>query len=202
MPILKVGLTGGIGSGKSIVCRILKLFGAALYDSDSRAKILMSGNTKLREQISSLFGPQAYLSDGVLNRGFIAQRAFADPALLGQLNAIVHPAVSRDFDQWAAEVEQQRAAPYIIKEAAILIESGAWRTVDTIVAVTAPEELRITRVMSRDGMSRHAAQERIAAQMSDAQRAEYANYTIRADDHTLVIPQLEELHRQLQSLAV
>ncbi len=185
----KIGITGGIGSGKSTVCRVFAMLGAAVYDSDREARRLMNRDPQLIMRISSLFGPEAY-RDGELNRSYVAAAVFNDPALLAQLNGIVHPAVAADFQQWSL----QQHAPYVIEESAILFEAGADRQMDATVAVVAPEEVRIRRTCLRDGTDETAVRARIARQIGDEERVSRADHVLIADESRLLIPQIIELH--------
>ena len=175
--MIRVGVTGGIGSGKSRVCTLFAALGVPVYDSDGRAKELMNGDGDIKKAVTALFGSQAYEGGG-LNRPFIASMVFHDKMLLASLNGIVHPALTLDFDAWAMS---HSGFPYVIMESAILFESGFDRLVDKIVAVSAPEELRIGRVASRDGVSRQSVMDRIANQFSDSAREERADYVIKND---------------------
>ena len=158
----KIGITGGIGSGKSTVCSLFAERGIAVYDSDSRAKQLMNESAELRQQLIEAFGEECY-TDGELNRGYLASKVFGDAEALARLNAIVHPAVRADFRTWA----EQQSGAYVILESAILFEAGFETEVDTTLAVMAPLEERIRRTMARDGVDRESVLERIAHQMSD-----------------------------------
>lgn len=197
--LLRVGLTGGIGSGKSTVARLLGLLGAAVYLADDRAKTLMTQDAALRQGIVELLGSGAFSADGtMLERAYIASRVFGDAERLAALNALVHPAVERDFVAWAATQKNVLPRPtYLVEEAAVLIESGAWRRVDCVVAVEAPERVRLERVMRRDGVSQAAAKARIAAQLSDGERAKYADFVLTANDLRLLVPQVVRLHGAL-----
>lgn len=196
--LLRVGLTGGIGSGKSTVARLLEMMGAAVYVADDRAKALMVDDDELRSGIVGLFGADAYGADGRLNRQMIAGRVFSDATLLERLNGLVHPAVERDFAAWAERCDGAARRPaYVVEEAAVLIESGGWRRMDCLVAVTAPVEVRVQRVMRRDGASREQALARIAAQMDEQKRLSFADRVVVADDRHLLIPQVAELHGAL-----
>lgn len=192
----KVGITGGIGSGKSTVCAILAEFGVAVYDSDSRAKRLMNEDNTLRERLVERFGSEVYCAEG-LNRIYLAERVFSNPEELKALNAIVHPAVMDDFDRWALEQE----GSYVVLESAILFEASLDRRVDVSVAVMAPEELRIERAMQRDGAQREQIVARMNNQISDQERVERAKYTIVNIDIDNLRSDVEQLHRRLSYVA-
>ena len=188
----KVGITGGIGSGKSTVTRMLECMGVAVYIADDRAKALMRDDERLRCELVARFGDDAYVG-GMLNRSYLAERVFSNATELAALNAIVHPAVMRDFDAWAEE----QTSPYVVIESAILFEAGLDSRVDCVVSVLAPEELRIERAMQRDGATRKEIERRIANQISDDERADRSKYAIV----NIVLEDLEEdveqLHRRL-----
>ena len=192
----KVGITGGIGSGKSTVCAILAEFGVAVYDSDSRAKRLMNEDNTLRERLVERFGSEVYCAEG-LNRRYLAERVFGNPEELKALNAIVHPAVMDDFDRWALEQE----GSYVVLESAILFEASLDRRVDVSVAVMVPEELRIERAMQRDGAQREQIVARMNNQISDEERVERAKYTIVNIDIDNLKSDVEQLHRRLNYVA-
>lgn len=192
----KVGITGGIGSGKSTVCAILAEFGVAVYDSDSRAKRLMNEDNTLRERLVERFGSEVYCAEG-LNRIYLAERVFGNPEELKALNAIVHPAVMDDFDRWALEQE----GSYVVLESAILFEASLDRRVDVSVAVMAPEELRIERAMQRDGAQREQIVARMNNQISDQERVARAKYTIVNIDIDNLRSDVEQLHRRLSYVA-
>ncbi|MFR9651683.1 MAG: dephospho-CoA kinase [Rikenellaceae bacterium] len=170
----KVGVTGGIGGGKSTLCRCFADMGVPLYNSDQRAKELMVSSGELRSKIIELFGDRAYL-DGVLNRAYLAEQIFNNPELRESLNAIVHPAVRVDFVEWA---ESQVGAPYVMMETAILFGAGLDKFVDTSVAVLAPEQLRVERAMSRDNITEEQVRARMATQLSDEELHQLAEYTV------------------------
>lgn len=188
----KVGLTGGIGSGKSKVAEFLRDREVAIYDSDSRAKELMMSNEALREALIAEFGKECYTADGI-NRAWLAQRVFNNEAELARLNAIVHPAVMRDFAAWAEAQEGN----YVVLESAILLEAGLESHVDVVVAVMAPKELRLERAMLRDGASREQIEERMRNQMSDEERTDRAKYAIVNIDLEELEEDVEQLHRRL-----
>ena len=188
----KVGLTGGIGSGKSTVAELLNIRGVAIYDSDSRAKELMNGNEALREALIAAFGAECY-TDAGLNRAWLAERVFGNKAELERLNAIVHPAVMRDFAEWA-EVQE---GDYVVLESAILLEAGLEEHVDVVVAVMAPKDIRLERAMQRDGASREQIEERMRNQMSDDERTDRAKYAVVNIDIEELEEDVEQLHRRL-----
>ncbi len=173
--MLKIGVTGGIGSGKSTLCNHFQMSGIPLYDSDRRAKDLMNRSETLRGQILELFGEDAY-SGGGLNRAFLADQIFHDASKREALNAIVHPAVRLDFLAWTEA--QGDSVPYVLLESAILFDGDLSNYIDYTVAVLAPEELRITRVVNRDGCTVDQAKSRIVAQMSDNELHERADYSV------------------------
>lgn len=190
--MIKVGVTGGIGSGKSTVCRLFTLLGIPVYDADSRARTLMNRQPEVAAKIEAMFGGQAY-RNGELDRGLIAAEVFGNPDRLEALNRIVHPAVRDDFRRWA----EAQDAPFVIEESAILYESGADRDMDKVIAVTAPEALRIRRTVRRDGCTEAAVRQRIRHQMDEAERTGRADFTIHADDRHLVIPQVLSIYQEL-----
>lgn len=193
---MRVGLTGGIGSGKSTVGRALQELGIPVYDSDRRARELMEGEERLRAAITELLGPGAYKGTA-LNRPFIASRVFDDPAMLDALNALVHPVVRADFEAWA----ERQAAPYVVQEAAVLFENGGYRGLDRMILVTAPEDERIRRVMLRDGVSREAVRSRMRNQWEDAEKIPLADFVIRNTDLQKTLREAGKVHRELLQLA-
>ena len=188
----KVGITGGIGSGKSTVCRILAEHGVAVYDADSRAKELMSSSEALRAALIENFGAECFTAEG-LNRAYLAGRVFSDAEQLRVLNGLVHPAVMADFEEWA---EAQKGS-YVVFESAILFEAKLEDRVDATVAVMAPEELRVERVMGRDGATKEQVLARIHNQMSDDERADRAKYGVVNIDVEDLEEDVVQLHRRL-----
>ena len=193
-----VGITGGIGSGKSTVCKLFSLLGIPVYTADDRAKWLMSSDAELRNQISSTFGAEAYSSTGELNRIFLTESVFPNPEKIAELNALVHPAVRKDFEQWIA----QQTAPYLIKEAALLFETGAAKELDYVINVSSPLRVRMARVLLRDS---HRTEEQvnqiINQQLPDEEKNELADFCIKNTDNKLLLPQVLEVHAQLLSFA-
>lgn len=188
----KVGVTGGIGSGKSVVCRMLLERGAQVYNSDLRAKELMASDDAIRRELTERFGAEVF-AGGVLNRQYLAERVFTDERELAALNAIVHPRVLCDFEQWA----EQQESEYVVIESAILFESGIDKIVDSVVAVMAPEDLRIERTIERDGLSREQVEERMRNQLSDDERCSRSKYAIVNIDLDELEEDVEQLHRRL-----
>lgn len=197
--MLKIGITGGIGSGKTTVCNIFASLGIPVYNADRRAKWLMTNEPELVRSIKELFGPEAYYENGQLNRQHLSDIIFAEPEKREQLNALVHPAVWRDGDRWN---EENREAPYTLKEAALIFESGGDKLLHKIIVVTAPEDIRITRVVRRDGVERAAVKARIAAQMPESEKVERADFVIVNDGKRMLIPQVLEIHRELAGIIV
>ena len=189
--MMKVGITGGIGSGKSTVCRLFAQKGIAVYESDAAAKRLMQEDGALRRQLAGRFGEGTF-RDGVLDRAYLAGIVFADPQALADLNALVHPVVMRDFDAWAARQE----GSYVILESAILFEAGLEGCVDKTVAVLAPRELRIERTCRRDGCGADQVVRRIAAQLDDdalSARADYVVVNIFEEDLEPAVVKLDRI---------
>lgn len=194
---LQIGITGGIGSGKSLVCRIFQQLGAAVYDADSHAKGLMTTDGILVSQIKKEFGDLAYHPDGSLNRSYLGQYVFLDEDKLQKLNSLVHPRVAADYQHW---LTRYSGLPYVLKEAALLYESGSYRTLDKVVVVSAPLEIRQKRVLQRDA---HRTVDQfhgiVEKQMSEEEKLKRADYIIINDDKTLVIPQVLKLHDQFMT---
>ncbi len=188
--MIKIGVTGGIGSGKSTVCRLFADYGVPVYDSDRAARRLMNEDPALRRALVDRFGADTYTASGELDRPLLASRVFGHPEALRDLDALVHPAVMRDFAQWCTEYAD---ADYVLLESAILFEAGLEGHVDRTLAVMAPRELRIERAAARDGSDREAITRRIAAQMEDDER-------LRRADYTLVNIERDDLERDVADL--
>ncbi len=171
--MLKVGITGGIGSGKSTLSRMFTELGVSIYDSDSRAKALMSSDKELRDGIVAAFGAQSYIGSE-LNRAYLAERVFNDSESLKQLNSIVHPRVKADFAMWCESQESE----YVILECAILFEAGFNECVDLTLCVLSPKQMRIERVMSRDGLTAKQVESRIAHQMPDGELYTLSDFSV------------------------
>ena len=189
-----VGITGGIGAGKSIVCQFFQILGVPVYDADSRAKRLMNENQEVKFAVQRIFGEKSYL-DEKLDRNYIGKLAFHNPNLLKQLNAVVHPAVALDFQKW----RDNQHAEYVLKEAALLVENGSYKMMDHLIVVLASAEIRIARVLKRDP---HRNIEDIKAilnrQASEQEKREVADSIIINDSSRLLIPQILKLDQYLR----
>jgi dephospho-CoA kinase len=192
---LKIGITGGIGSGKTTVCSIFETLGIPIYYADDRAKRLMTDDTTLVAAIQNLFGATAYHADGALNRPYIAQIVFNEPAKLQALNALVHPAVRRDAQNWH---ENQLNTPYTLQEAALLFENNSYKLFDKIIVVTAPQEVRLQRVLQRDKVDSKAVLARMAQQLPETDKINKADFVIYNDGKTLLVPQVMAIHQKLK----
>src|ERR1700733_6030833 len=195
--MLKIGLTGNIGSGKTTVSKIFEILGIPVFYADEAAKSVMVNDRQLISELKSEFGEASYFPDGSLNRKQIASIVFNNDAALARLNAIVHPATFRAFDAWMATIKD---APYVVKEAAILFESDSYKLCDQTIMVQAPLEMRIKRVMDRDGLSSAEIEKREAHQFTEEKKAQLADHIIINDDSQLVIPQVLKLHKLFCSL--
>ncbi|MEO5979629.1 MAG: dephospho-CoA kinase [Chryseolinea sp.] len=190
--IVQIGITGGIGSGKSLVCRVFRCLEIPVYNADSHAKELMTTDGILISNIKKEFGELSYNTDGSLNRDYLSAAVFNDAEKLQTLNGLVHPRVAVNYNEW---VRDHSHSQYVLKEAALLFEAGSYRQLDKVVVVTAPEKLRITRVRQRDP---HRSEEQIKViivnQMPEEEKMKHADFTIVNDECTLLIPQVLKLH--------
>lgn len=194
--MLKVGLTGGIGSGKSTVAAIFEVLGVPVYYADQAAKRLMHENAELKNKIIDQFGTEAY-RDGELNRDYLAAKVFSDPQQLALLNSFVHPLTIADAAAW---MNRQRS-PYTIKEAALIFESGANTSLDYVIGVSSPETLRIKRVMERDKISAEQVMARLHKQMNEADKMKKCDFLLFNDEQQLLVPQVIQLHEKLLQLS-
>ena len=193
----QIGITGGIGSGKSIVCQVFSALGVPVYEADSRARWLTEHDPVLRADIIRLLGGGAYTEAGRYNRAYVADRVFADAALLDALNALVHPRVRADTRQWVAA---QHPARYVVKEAALMQAAGQGNTLDAVVVVVAPRQVRMHRVRQRDPHRSEADIEAIMArQLSEAARLALADYVLTNDEQTLLLPQIIRLDERFRA---
>jgi dephospho-CoA kinase len=189
---IQIGITGGIGSGKSIVCKIFAVLGIPIYDADSRAKAVMTTDGILISAIQKEFGTLSYKEDGTLNREYLAKEVFNDEVRLKKLNSLVHPRVAADFAHW---LSKQVTKPYVIKEAALLYESGSYKANDKIIVVHAPESIRIKRVQQRDPhRSEEGIRDIMRNQLPEEEKMKRADFVVVNDESTLLIPQVLSLH--------
>jgi dephospho-CoA kinase len=195
--MLSVGITGGIGSGKSTVCRLFEALGVPVYYADERSKFILNSDPEAIRQVKALLGDRAYLPDGKADRAWIASRVFNDPEMLQSLNRILHPLVFQDTLRWMSE---QQAA-YVLREAALLVETGMYKMLDKLIVVSAPEEERIARVMSRDHCSREEVLLRMKNQLPEEEKLRLADYVIENISPEQTQESVMKLHRQLLSLA-
>jgi len=193
---LRVGLTGGMGSGKTTVAAVFAALGIPVYSADDAAKRLMNEDESLKAQLIEKFGENTY-TNGLLNRAHLAAEVFTDKDKLTLLNSIVHPATIADGEKWM----QQQTTPYAIKEAAIIFESGSQRYLDYIIGVDAPVTLRIYRSMKRDHLSKEEVNARLNRQMDDAIKMKLCDFVINNNGQQAVLPQVMALHEQLLTLA-
>jgi dephospho-CoA kinase len=190
--MLQIGITGGIGAGKSIICRMFSVLGVPVYDADSAAKWIMANDPELVSSIKEAFGDDAYLPSGQLNRAYLAKKVFADGDAVNALNALVHPAVGKHYSAWA----KNQHAPYILKEAALLFEAGSYKVLDSTMLVHAPVDVRIARIIRRDPFRTQQEIEGILAkQWPEEQKIGLANHIITNNDKQPVLPQVLELHK-------
>jgi dephospho-CoA kinase len=195
--MLKIGITGGIGSGKTTVCRVFELLGIPIFYADTVAKLIMNTDPVLKEEILKTFGEKSYSMDGELNRSHISSIVFNNVFELDKLNALVHPAVFRAFDKWLAI---HHDAPYIIKEAALLFETKSYTMCDLSVLVVSPEASRVRRVIVRDAISHDEIVLRMKSQFSDEQKMKLADHILFNDESRLLIPQILALDQQFLNL--
>ncbi len=191
---LLLGITGGIGAGKSLISKLFGLLKVPVYNADERAKWLMERESDLKEKIMAAFGKDAYLADGKPNRVYLAEKVFSNADETQKINRIVHPAVNRDFKTW---VDLQRS-PYVLKEAALLFETGSYRELDYTIHVSAPRELRISRIRKRDP---HRSTEQIKAimekQWEDEKKNKLATFLLSNDEKEMLIPKVLDIHHRL-----
>ena len=195
--MLKVGITGGIGVGKSVVSHMFALLGVPVYDSDARAKWLMRHDEALRQELIGAFGHETFTETGDLNRPYLAALVFNNLERLEQLNSLVHPHVGNDFANWAAAHADK---PYVLKEAALMYESDAWKQMDQIITLYAPLDVRIKRLLQRDPHRTEAdIKAIISKQLSEEERMSRADHILYNDGKQLLIPQVLKLHAQLSA---
>lgn len=194
--MIKVGITGGIGSGKTTVCKIFESLGVPVYYADDRAKKIMTSDKTLKADLIHLLGEECYFKNGRLNRKYIGAKVFKNKSLLKKLNKLVHPAVLKDGENWFNKQKGIMA----LKEAALLIESGSYLYLDKLVVVTAPEKVRLQRVMERDNLSKEAVKEKMKNQLTDDEFLKYADFRIINDGKKLLIPQVRKIYNAIRKL--
>ncbi|MBP9098322.1 MAG: dephospho-CoA kinase [Ferruginibacter sp.] len=200
--MLRIGITGGIGSGKTTVARIFEVLGIPVYYADDAAKRLMNEDEELQQKIIENFGPEVY-ENKQLNRTKLASLVFNDPQKLALLNTLVHPATIADAENWMKNIGHENNSseiPFAIKEAALLFESGAQKNLDYVIGVNAPYKLRLQRAMKRDKLTKEAVESRLNKQMDETKKMNLCNFIITNDEEQLLIPQVEELYRKLLNL--
>lgn len=191
--MIQIGVTGGIGSGKTTVCRLFETIGIPVYYADTRAKQIMVENQDLIAGIKSTFGEKAYTPEGQLDRAYLAQIVFNDQSKLNQLNALVHPVVHQDSADWLAA---QKGVPYTLYEAALLIESGGYQRMHKLITVFASQETRVQRVIKRDGSSREQVLARLNKQLPEIEKIKKADFIINNDGQHSLIQQVYALHHK------
>ncbi|CAN5390179.1 dephospho-CoA kinase [soil metagenome] len=191
--MLKIGITVGIGSGKTTVCKLCELLRIPVYYADIESKNILSSDVKVKQQVLSIFGNGVLNEQQRIDRKKLAELVFNDKKALEQLNGILHPAVGLHFENWV----KKQTAPYCLKEAAILFESGAYKQVDKVITVLAPLELKVSRAIKRGGITKEEVLARIENQLSDEEKAKRSDFTIINNEQELVIPQVLLLHTQL-----
>lgn len=194
--MLSVGISGGMGSGKTFICKIFEQFGIPIYDSDFNAKKLMEENLILKEEIMELLGEESYRNDGILNRKFISKKVFNEPKLLADLNKIVHPAVYKDSVKWQQNLPKE--TPYYLWESAILFETGIYKNLDFNILVIAPEHVRIERIKKRDGLTEQEITGRLNQQWDDHKKIKLCDFLIENDGTKVLIPQIWDIHQILK----
>lgn len=188
-----IGVTGGIGSGKSLVCNIFRILGVPVYNADEKAGRIMENNAEIHEALIGYFGDEVF-QGGILSKPLIAQRIFSNEKDRNYINSLVHPAVQNDFLAWTGD---QESAAYVIEEAALLFESGAWQKLDMTILVSAPVDLRVTRIMQRDGLKNREIRARMASQISTAEAEKMADLIILNDEKAFVLPQVIAIHQKI-----
>ena len=191
----KIGITGGIGSGKSTVCEIFKLLGVPVFHADIEAKILQNNDLNIKILLVNLLGDDIYTPDGILDRKKMARVIFNDPKLLAAVNGIIHPAVRKCFQNWCGNYQLM---PYVLYEAAILFESGYASDFDRNILIIADEKSRIERVIKRDKTTEDIIEQRIKNQMTDIEKAKKADYIIENNNQCLIIPQIIKLDKLIR----
>lgn len=192
--MIKIGITGGIGSGKTTVCKVFELLGVPVYYADIEAKQILDSNLEVRSNILNTFGNSILNDEEKIDKKKLASLVFNNKENLEKLNSIVHPAVREHFENW---LQQHSTQKYILKEAAILFESGSYKLVDKVIAVVAPLELKISRTMQRDKVTQAEVELRISNQMNDDEKIKRSQFVIHNDEQQLLVPQILNIHGQI-----
>lgn len=193
--MIKVGITGGIGSGKTTVCKVFRVLGIPVFEADTTAKQLMNTDAELRKKLIGLFGTAVYQPDQTIDRKYLAGIVFTNPSLLAQLNELVHPVVRKAFEEWYLI----QHSPYVLHEAAILFESGFYRMMDKTITVVTSEKQRIERVVKRDRLTVELVKQRMKNQWSDDEKIKLADFVIGNNDRELIIPQIVEIDKKIRA---
>ena len=189
----RIGLTGNIGSGKTTVASCFEILGIAVFNADKQAKLLMNKDVNLKQSLIAEFGKEVYL-DNELNRKYLSKLAFNDDLVLNRLNALVHPFVQDAFEKWSI----QQSGAYVIKETAILFESNTYQSLDAIICISCPEEIRLKRILKRDDLSEKDVRQRMSHQWSEEKKIYLSDYVITNDNFSLVMPQILSVHSALK----
>ncbi|MBK7523511.1 MAG: dephospho-CoA kinase [Saprospiraceae bacterium] len=192
---MKIGITGGMGSGKTTVCSIFESMGVPVYYADVMAKKILISNKEVKMKIKNLLGEKAYYKNGRPDRTFIASKVFTDKRLLESLNAIVHPAVHHDFENFY--IAHKDKAPYILNEAALLVENGSFKRFEKLIVVTCPEKIRIQRIQKRDKTTIEVIQKRLQNQLPEEEKIKHADFIVNNSGEKALIPQIWEIHQKL-----
>jgi dephospho-CoA kinase len=192
--MIKIGITGGIGSGKTTVCKVFELLGVPVYYADIEAKQILDSNLEVKKNIINTFGNSVLNDEDKIDKKKLASLVFNNKENLEKLNSIVHPPVREHFENW---LQQHSTQKYILKEAAILFESGSYKLVDKIIAVVAPLELKISRTIQRDKVTQAEVQLRISNQLNDDEKIKRSQFVIHNDEQQLLIPQILNIHDQI-----
>ena len=189
----RIGLTGNIGSGKTTVASCFEILGIAVFNADKEAKLLMNEDVNLKQSLIAEFGKDVFLNNE-LNRKYLSNLAFNDDLVLKRLNALVHPVVQDAFEKWSI----QQSGAYVIKEAAILFESNTYQSLDAIICISCPEEIRLKRILKRDDLSEKEVRQRMSHQWVEEKKISLSDYTITNDNSCLVMPQILSVHNTLK----
>ena len=189
----RIGLTGNIGSGKTTIASCFEILGVAIFNADKEAKLLMNKDVNLKQSLIAEFGKEVFLNNE-LNRKYLSNLAFNDDLVLKRLNALVHPVVQDAFEKWSI----QQSGAYIIKEAAILFESNTYQSLDAIICISCPEEIRLKRILKRDDLSEKQVRQRMSHQWTEEKKISLSDYLITNDNSSLVMPQILSVHNALK----